>query len=195
MTGLRGNTNVSIQLLPCSLPPARTSTLRSPLLCTCQAADEYTEAAGEKRQAGAGRRQAQRRLRLLRLCRQGRDRQAACSRPSRRKPRCLVCNVCVEDRCSLHVLKIFDGLVRSRFLRWSVLSPSSLPWRLGVLRNRRPGDEGGCQRPAAHPSGLAQRVPRRRDEAQPVASDPGCSSTAEFSVEQIAVEIAEPSKP
>ena len=49
MNGLRGNTNVSVEMLPVPLPPARSAVFRSPLMSIREAADEYTEAAGDDR--------------------------------------------------------------------------------------------------------------------------------------------------
>lgn len=47
MTGLRGNTNVSVEILRGPLPPTQSETARSPLMSIRQAADDYTEAASE----------------------------------------------------------------------------------------------------------------------------------------------------
>jgi len=190
MTGLRGNTNVSIELLRGPLPPARTSTVRSPLLSIRQAADEYTEAAGENAPEPDDKPYD------VFVCHAFDDKDEIV-RPLAHA--LLEKNLAVwYDEFALRIgdnlrRKIDDGLVRSRF-GVVVLSPSFFAggWKqyeLDGLVTKEVGSDQQLILPVWHNVSRDDVMKHSPSLAAKVAR-----STAEFSVEQIAAEIAEVAK-
>lgn len=187
MNGLRGNTGVSVQVLAGPLPPARSDVARSPLMSIRQAADEYSEAASD------GRPEPDAKPYDVFVCHASGDKDEIV-RPLAHALRDESLAVWYDE---FELLigdnlrrKIDDGLVRSRF-GVVVLSPAFFAsgWKQYELDGLVTKEVGGDQQlilPVWH-NVTADDVMRH----SPSLAAKVARNTADYSVAQIAAEIAE----
>jgi Domain of unknown function (DUF1883)/TIR domain len=187
MTGLRGNTDISVQVLAGPLPIARSDISRSPLMTIRQAADEYSETASND-----GPEPDEKPYDVF-VCHASGDK-AEIVRPLAHALRDE--NLAVwYDEFELHIgdilrRKIDDGLVRSRF-GVVVLSPAFFAggWKqyeLDGLVTKEVGSDQQLILPVWH-NVTADDVRKY----SPSLAAKVARNTSDYSVAQIAAEIAE----
>jgi hypothetical protein len=188
MNGLRGSASASVQVLRGALPPARTTRTNSPLASIRQAADDYTEGAAPEDAPEPDQKPYD-----VFVCHAHGDKDEIV-RPLAQALR--EENLAVwYDEFELSIgsnlrRKIDDGLVRSRF-GVVVLSPAFFAggWKQYELDGLVTKEVGGDEQvilPVWHDVSAADVMKYSPSLAAKVAR-----STADFTVEQIAAEIAE----